>query len=199
MTTKITGADIARLCTEVHADNVAAGWWSDLRTGERIERNVGELLMLVVTELSEAADGLGGNLMDDKIPTRQMVEVELADTAIRIFDLVGGLEIVTPTSAMWNTLGHATNYLADAYGHLATPGDYLWRIARFVATAMERYRKGGAFDMTEALAYALHGIFILGERLDLDVMGAVAEKRAFNKTRQDHSREARLADGGKKV
>lgn len=194
MTTKITGADIARLCTEIHADNVAAGWWSDLRTGERIERNVGELLMLVVTELSEAADGLAGNLMDDKLPHRQMVEVELADTAIRIFDLGGGLDL---------NIGAAydarRSYVWEhAFRSADRPVAFLLAIIGHVSGAMEHHRKRRHDGIGYSLAYALHGIFILGELLELDVMGAVAEKRAFNKTRQDHSREARLADGGKK-
>lgn len=195
MTTKITGAAIAELCTSVHADNVAAGWWSDLRTGERIDRNVGELLMLVVTELSEAADGLAGNLMDDKLLHRQMVEVELADTAIRIFDIAGSGYAVDVDKRFANTGPVA---LRGLYAACHTPNDYLLTIIGHVSGAMEHHRKSRTEEMGRSLALALHGIFILGEILELDVMSAVAEKRAFNKTRQDHSREARLADGGKK-
>lgn len=33
----------------------------------------------------------------------------------------------------------------------------------------------------------------------LDLMGAILEKNEYNKTRQDHTREARLAEGGKKI
>lgn len=44
-----------RLATEVHAANKT--WWQDLLTGEPIKRNVGELLMLAVSELAEALEG----------------------------------------------------------------------------------------------------------------------------------------------
>jgi hypothetical protein len=74
---------------EIHSDNVRAGWWTDLLSGGTLEgvdehgrhrRNVGELLMLCVTEVTEAAEGHAGDLMDDKLPHRKMLEVELADT-----------------------------------------------------------------------------------------------------------------------
>lgn len=54
-------------------------------------RNVGELLCLVHSEISEAMEGHRKLLQDDKLPTRTMLEVELADTVIRIFDISGGL------------------------------------------------------------------------------------------------------------
>lgn len=78
-----------------HGAAVRAGWWSDINTGERIERNTGELLMLCVSELAEAMEGARKNLQDDKLPHRKMFEVELADTLIRIFDLAGahGLDL----------------------------------------------------------------------------------------------------------
>ena len=66
-------------------------WWVDIHTGEPLERNVGELLMLCVSELAEAMEGHRKNLPDDKLPHRQMFEVEIADTFIRLFDLSGGL------------------------------------------------------------------------------------------------------------
>jgi NTP pyrophosphatase (non-canonical NTP hydrolase) len=79
------------LCTDVHARTSAAGWWSDLQTGDRIQRNVGELLCLVHSEISEAMEGHRKGLMDDKLPDRPMIEVELADAVIRIADLCGAL------------------------------------------------------------------------------------------------------------
>lgn len=84
---------IEAMVTYVHGANVKAGWWTDLNTGERKERNVGELLMLCVSELAEAMEGHRKNLKDDKLKHRPMIEVELADTIIRIFDLAGGFNL----------------------------------------------------------------------------------------------------------
>lgn len=79
------------MVAEIHGRNVKAGWWSDLNTGERKERNVGELLCLVHSEISEGLEGYRKNLQDTHLPHRPMLEVEMADTIIRIMDLCGGL------------------------------------------------------------------------------------------------------------
>lgn len=80
------------LCHGVAAES---GWWHDIKTGERLERNKGELICLMHSELSEAMEGVRKNRMDDKLPHRKMEEVELADTIIRIFDYAGayGLDL----------------------------------------------------------------------------------------------------------
>lgn len=49
--------------------------------------------MLTVSELAEAMEGDRKALPDDKLPHRQMREVELADAVIRIFDMAGGFEL----------------------------------------------------------------------------------------------------------
>lgn len=72
---------------ESHEDNKQ--WWQDPATGAALERNKGELLMLIVSEISEAMEGERKNLQDDKLTHRRMAEVELADTLIRIFDYAG--------------------------------------------------------------------------------------------------------------
>lgn len=74
-----------------HGDAFKAGWWTDLKTGEdlRLRNNVPEKLMLVVSELGEAMEGHRKDRMDDHLPHRKMLEVELADAVIRIFDLAG--------------------------------------------------------------------------------------------------------------
>jgi len=73
----------------IHALNKR--WWHDPRTGEPLQRNVSEMLMLTVSELSEAMEGHRKNKMDDHLPHRKMLEVELADAMIRILDLGYGL------------------------------------------------------------------------------------------------------------
>lgn len=82
---------IHAICARVHKANQK--WWIDLETGQPLKRNVGELLMLVCTELAEAMEGHRKNLPDDKLPHRRMFEVELADALIRIADICGGFAL----------------------------------------------------------------------------------------------------------
>lgn len=84
-------AGLQTLVEDIHSRNVKAGWWHDLVTGEKLDRNVGELICLMHSELSEAMEGHRKNLMDDKLPHRPMIEVEFADCVIRIADACGGL------------------------------------------------------------------------------------------------------------
>lgn len=75
-----------------HGAAKASGWWDDLKTGRPVQDNpltFSNKLMLTVSELSEAMEGDRKALMDDKLPHREMREVELADAVIRIFDLAG--------------------------------------------------------------------------------------------------------------
>lgn len=97
------------------------GWWDDV--AEPWDK-APEKLLLIHSEVSEACEAHRKNLVDDKLPHRHGVEVELADAVIRIFDLAGAL--------------------------------------------------------------------------DMDVVGAMQEKLIFNQTRQDHKKENREAEGGKK-
>lgn len=85
-------ANINHLVNYFHGKSKAAGWWEengrDLTTDKYVHATK---LMLVVTELAEAMEGLRKDLMDDKLPHRKMGEVELADALIRICDLAGVL------------------------------------------------------------------------------------------------------------
>lgn len=82
---------LGRMVQLIHGMNRKVGWWSDINTGEPLKRNVGEMLCLVHSEISEAMEGHRKGLKDDKLPHRPMIEVELADAVIRILDIAGGL------------------------------------------------------------------------------------------------------------
>jgi hypothetical protein len=84
---------IDMLVADSHGASMNAGWYHDLDTGEPIDINVAERLMLTVSEISEAMEAHRKDLMDDKLPHRKGIEVELADAAIRIFDLAGYLKL----------------------------------------------------------------------------------------------------------
>jgi NTP pyrophosphatase (non-canonical NTP hydrolase) len=76
-----------QLARECHEANQK--WWHDPETGARLDRNKGELLMLIVSEVSECMEGERKDLMDNHLPNRKMAEVELADILIRVFDYAG--------------------------------------------------------------------------------------------------------------
>ncbi len=82
-------------CHAAHGASFAAGWYHDPNTGALREVNVGEKLMLIVSEVSEAMEAHRKDKMDDHLPHRPGAEVELADAIIRIFDLRGcmGLDL----------------------------------------------------------------------------------------------------------
>jgi NTP pyrophosphatase (non-canonical NTP hydrolase) len=91
-----SGASVLNLndyANESHQNNMK--WWQDINTGEKIQRNKGELIALMHSELSEALEGARKGKMDDHLPHRLSEEVELADVLIRIFDYAGahGLDL----------------------------------------------------------------------------------------------------------
>lgn len=97
---------LVQLCHGLAYD---AGWWEHQATGIDIEdyiRNpqdalhdymakalVAQKLCLVHSEISEAMEGHRKGKMDDHLPHRSMLEVELADAVIRIADLAGAMNL----------------------------------------------------------------------------------------------------------
>ena len=77
------------LSDQIYHANVKAGWYSNPKTGRKIDRNPMEMLMLIVTEIGEGAEGWRKNLSDNHLPNHMMLTVEMADTIIRICDLIG--------------------------------------------------------------------------------------------------------------
>ena len=82
--------DLAKICRERNEK-----WWVDIKTKQSLDRNKGELIALMHSELSEALEGVRKNLQDEKLPHRKAEEVELADLLIRVFDYCGayGLDV----------------------------------------------------------------------------------------------------------
>jgi NTP pyrophosphatase (non-canonical NTP hydrolase) len=68
------------LASGINQTAIEKGWWKG-------DRNDGEILMLMVSELAECLEALRhDNPPDDHIPEFTGVEAELADTIIRIMD-----------------------------------------------------------------------------------------------------------------
>lgn len=104
-------------------ESLKNGWHTD-SSGKLLDKNKGEMIALIHSEISEALEGERKGLMDTHLPNRIMPEVEMADALIRIMDYCG--------------------------------------------------------------------------RWGYDIGGAVIEKLIYNANRSDHTREARMKEGGKK-
>lgn len=76
-----------------HQTANGAGWYKNPQTGGPIKRNVGEVIALMHSELSEALEADRKDLMDDKLPHRKGIEVEFADCIIRILDTAAALNL----------------------------------------------------------------------------------------------------------
>lgn len=68
--------------SKLHGQALDMGWHSK-------PRELGTLIALCHSELSEALEGARKDLFDDHLTHRKMLEVELADCIIRILDLAG--------------------------------------------------------------------------------------------------------------
>lgn len=103
--------EIKKIAQEIHQNNVEKGFWEDKQT-----KNVGEVLMLCVSELSEALEAHRKNKFANLVQFNQdrqstpfhensatiqafkdnvkdTFEDEIADTVIRLFDLCEGFGI----------------------------------------------------------------------------------------------------------
>ena len=81
-------AQIEQLC---HGLAREAGWWDNRDLGD--PQTIPACLCLVHSEVSEAMEGARKNRMDDHLPHRKALEVELADAMIRILDLAGAYQL----------------------------------------------------------------------------------------------------------
>jgi len=83
--------EINNVVDACHKASFDAGWWTD-KEGNSTTLNpmcFSNKLCLIHSEISEAMEGDRKDCPDDKLPHRDMREVELADALIRICDLAG--------------------------------------------------------------------------------------------------------------
>lgn len=79
-----------------HRTATTSGWYQDPVTGEPVQRNFGEVVALMHSELSEALEAHRKGLTDRHLPHRNGIEVEFADCIIRILDTAKAMGLDVP-------------------------------------------------------------------------------------------------------
>ncbi|MGL4638529.1 MAG: hypothetical protein ACRCVX_02205 [Shewanella sp.] len=175
---------------EIYEQNKLVGWWDDP------DRCIYTAMQLISTEIAEATEGERKNLMDDHLPHRRMGEVELADALIRLLDLAGRSE--------WDYLEKITPLLV--YGtstvgriHLGLNRN-LCKLADIVCTADNE--RDGQYTQSKSHSYhystMVDSLMMAAKAMNYDIIGAMEEKLEYNRHRQDHKRENREKENGKK-
>jgi hypothetical protein len=198
---RLTLALIQELSDKIHADNVLAGWWTDINTNlSTLEtRNRAELMLLVDSEVTEADQGLKENINDDKLPHLPMFNVELGDVAIRLFDMIGaenslyGDQVSIDVEAL-----NAEMMALFVEKPVATSDQWFLEIVNRMSKGMEHIRKGRTVQHRQELISGLVTTFAIAESCGFDLFDVIEQKRAFNASRADHKIENRLKDDGKK-
>jgi len=117
----IAAGAFTSLCYAIHEFNTQ--WWQDPGTGQPKDRNVGEMIALMHSELSEALEAHRKDLMDDKLPMYHGIDVELIDCIIRCMDLLGArYKARKEAEASMRQTVVGGQFIPEAY----TPGDVLY-------------------------------------------------------------------------
>jgi hypothetical protein len=156
------------LAAQIHEDNVAKGFWP----GGVVARNVGELLALVHSELSEAYEAYLSGELDDKLTDFPGFDVEVADAMIRLMDAGAayGIDI---------TLGDDDPYGIDRFTSVESD---LMTAHALVSSALEANRKGNKDSFNGTIRGAFfHLVALCGKyHINLDVIDL---KLAYNRSR----------------
>lgn len=191
-----------RIQAEVHKTAVSKGWWEK-------DRKKGEVFALFYSELMEALEYLrNGNGPDDKLTERLGVEVEMADTIIRIMDYSHheGLDIAhsilfilkfnqPPGNTTFRTeftiiQQRAKCHINNVFGFKSTIDSTAEGIANVVDFLSDGKRARNQVETTEYLAIAVMAIMEMASFNVWDIAGAILEKMEFNKTRaKKHGKE----------
>lgn len=180
-------------------------WWTDIRTGLPLDRDEGELFMLMSSEVSEALEGERKNLDDTKLPQFKMAGVEMADLCIRGIDYCTRRDL--DVQDWYNDIemyldGHekedkiwidAMLAIREDDGAVVNRGALLWNLnKRLVDIERVVVNQSEGFAMLFALARVYCDLF------DYPFEEAFVAKYEYNLGRADHKHENRIQDGGVK-
>lgn len=162
--------EINDLAKSIHDDNVAKGFWPD----HRVDRNVGEALMLCVSEISEAYEAVLLNSQDDKLPRWHGMYVEVADCFIRVLDLMHGFGANVEDCIRVRDRGYIGDFDAAEKDFMTIIG--------YLSDALEEHRKRKTAKVFNSVLSTVHDIpaWFLSLGVVLNLLEAVAVKYGFD-------------------
>lgn len=152
------------LASKIYIDSVIRGWWP-----EDVDLNWKKVL--IVSEVCEAVEGVRKDTMDKHLPHLKEEHVELADTVIRILELLA-------YEKRWGQCR-----VDDLPYYVEKSEFYLDLI---------NHLNGGEFND------ALEIIFGYADQNGIALLDIIEQKNNYNKTRTDHTKEEREGKNGKR-
>lgn len=186
---------------EIYTHNVMAGWW------DTPVRPDGTTIALIHSEVTESYVGFTQDIPDHHVPEYPNSVVELADAAIRIYDFFG--------HKRWD-VERAIDAVHRLGADVGLPSceeevnmhQYYLDMHVHISFALEGVRKNQTLQVGEATEDVLDvAAFELAIVLDMiyqaknwgwHIDSAINAKRAYNAKREDHKRENRAKEHGKK-
>ncbi len=169
------------LAVGIYNGNKQKGFWA-----EGADRNQAEMIALMHTEVTEAFEAHIGVYYQGVVPTTRtnapMIIEELADTAIRILDYLGGFSHAALQPENYCELWERDDIVLPSMLEMGETMAYkLMYINMYLSHAVEDLRKD--IDPTDNLVFALHMCNVVAGTECFNLLEVVNEKLAYNATR----------------
>lgn len=178
-----------KLIKEVHAQNVAVGWY-------QTERPLITLLALINSELYEALEGYRKNLKDDHLPQYDNFAVEIADAVIRLYDLMGyqNIEYDKNQSLSEEILKLLGKNLIEIHGKENLVPAFIMMLTLLVLKIeLHTFNEKFFIEFIDKTHYFMKNIFGYSNFEEI-----IQAKLEYNKQRADHKLENRKKENGKR-
>lgn len=191
---------IYSMMQECHNRSLKAGWYTDPKTGQPIQRNVPEMIALMHSEVSEMTEGsLDTNSDSTKLLGFSAEEEEAADILIRLMDYAGYRELRLGM-AVFTCLSIADSESMKLTSAISMHVMMHCELSRMLEGVRKNQPGIGIAGFTfeeEAAARLFVRLMAYSHQRHMKLGNAYTAKLKFNESRADHKLENRAKEDGK--